>query len=202
MNYIFYKVTNLINGKFYVGVHKTKKIEDGYMGSGTNIKRAIIKYGKENFKREILEKFSNEKEMFEFEKNFIDETFLKKSDTYNINQGGFGGWNYVNQLHPPKSKSKEYYSNMGKNSKGWNHITLDQRKKYGKSMGQKFGGRNKLTNKQINERLNLIKEFDLTKYGWVNKVSKTLNLTHTQTKRFIDSYYEGEIYRRNEKIKD
>jgi group I intron endonuclease len=55
-NYI-YKTTNLINGKIYIGQHcvnKRPEIDD-YLGSGNYLKRAIKKYGKENFKREILE---------------------------------------------------------------------------------------------------------------------------------------------------
>jgi hypothetical protein len=34
------------NGKKYRGIHKTSKIEDGYLGSGIAFKKAIEKYGK------------------------------------------------------------------------------------------------------------------------------------------------------------
>lgn len=51
MIFYIYKVTNIINGKYYIGQHRTKKLNDGYLGSGTNIIRAIKKYGKENFKK-------------------------------------------------------------------------------------------------------------------------------------------------------
>jgi len=53
-NGFIYKTTNLINNKIYVGKHKTSA-NDGYLGSGLILGYAVDKYGKENFKREILE---------------------------------------------------------------------------------------------------------------------------------------------------
>jgi hypothetical protein len=45
----FYKITKLVNGKYYYGIHSTNKLEDGYTGSGNAIKSAIKKYGRKNF---------------------------------------------------------------------------------------------------------------------------------------------------------
>lgn len=87
---IIYKTTNLLNGKIYVGFHKTDK-EDGYLGSGKAILKAIKKYGKENFKRETLE-IVNENNWEEREKFWISELKAQdKSIGYNICEGGNKG---------------------------------------------------------------------------------------------------------------
>lgn len=96
MFYILYQVTNLINCKIYIGVHRTKNLEDGYMGSGKAIKQAIKKYGKENFKKEVLEFFEDEIKMYQREKEVINEDFLKRKDVYNLTNGGTGGFYYIN----------------------------------------------------------------------------------------------------------
>ena len=95
MHYYLYKVTNLVNNRFYVGVHKTKEMDDGYMGSGKVIQQAIEKYGIKNFQKEILEVFDNSKAMYDREKEIVTEEFLKTEDVYNLRLGGNGGWDYI-----------------------------------------------------------------------------------------------------------
>ena len=53
MIYYIYMTTNLINGMRYIGKHYGE-LTDGYLGSGTKLKQDIQKFGKENFKKEIL----------------------------------------------------------------------------------------------------------------------------------------------------
>lgn len=85
---IVYQITNTIDGKIYIGCHQTDDIDDGYMGSGTYLKRAMNKHGGENFNRIILENFDTSDEMFEKEKELANEEFVKRKDTYNIQVGG------------------------------------------------------------------------------------------------------------------
>lgn len=88
IHYIIYKTTNKINGREYIGQHKTKNINDGYMGSGKIIRQAISKYGAENFTKEILFDFDNFEDMNNKEIEMINKEYIKKDDTYNISQGG------------------------------------------------------------------------------------------------------------------
>lgn len=46
-------------------------MNDGYLGSGLVLQNAIKKYGRENFKREILEFCENEEQCYELEYEYI-----------------------------------------------------------------------------------------------------------------------------------
>lgn len=96
MFYTIYKITNQINGKFYIGSHKTKDLNDDYMGSGKYLKRAQEKYGVENFTKEILFVFDNPEDMYAKEAEIVTVDFIAEENTYNIKVGGFGGFDYVN----------------------------------------------------------------------------------------------------------
>jgi group I intron endonuclease len=96
MFYLIYKITNQINGKFYIGSHKTKDLNDNYMGSGKYLLRAQKKHGIENFAKEILFVFDNPEEMYAKESEIVNEDFLEEQNCYNIKIGGFGGWDYIN----------------------------------------------------------------------------------------------------------
>lgn len=96
MLFTVYKVTNTVNGKIYIGKHQAKDLNDGYMGSGKNVRRAIAKYGRENFIKEILFVFDNEDEMNAKEAELVTEDFCTRKDTYNLCPGGQGGFGYIN----------------------------------------------------------------------------------------------------------
>jgi len=89
-HHIIYKVTNLANNKIYVGAHETDNLEDGYLGSGKYIVKAVNKYGEQSFKKEVLLDCQSKEEMYQKEKEIVNEDFIKRKDTYNIVIGGEG----------------------------------------------------------------------------------------------------------------
>lgn len=103
--YLVYKTINLINNFIYIGVHATNKLEDNYLGSGTNILKAIKEFGKENFKREILFFCNSKEEMLQKEKELVNLDFIKRCDTYNMVIGG-SEWNTLGMIHSQESREK------------------------------------------------------------------------------------------------
>lgn len=111
--YIVYETTNLINGKIYVGLHKTANpdVFDGYLGNGviatqpytyeyakTAFQYAVKKYGTKNFRRKTLAVFNTLEEASDLEEQIVNEKFLERSDVYNMVLGGLGGYFISNRI--------------------------------------------------------------------------------------------------------
>lgn len=86
--YYVYKITNNVNNKEYIGFHSTNDLDDGYMGSGKLLIKAIEKYGIENFSKIILKFFDNKKSAEEYERFLVNEEYVNREDTYNLTIGG------------------------------------------------------------------------------------------------------------------
>ncbi len=125
MFYTIYKITNKLNGKSYIGKHQTKELDDGYMGSGKLIRRAIQKHGVENFHKEILHVFETEVEMNEAEKSLV----VLNENSYNLCPGGQGGFGYLNSLPEAEERRLLAASLGGKATKGKRNISSSERLK-------------------------------------------------------------------------
>lgn len=90
--HFLYKTTNLITKKYYYGMHSTDNLEDGYIGSGKRLWYEIRKYGRENFKCEILEFFENRETLAAAEKELVTEDLMNAPDCLNLKEGGQGGF--------------------------------------------------------------------------------------------------------------
>lgn len=128
MYYTIYKTTCTINNKIYIGAHKTKNVDDDYIGSGKLLKRAIAKYGKKAFVKEVLFIFYNDIDMFAKERELITEEFVESDDNYNCKLGGEANWYYINK--------------NGLNHKSNQHLILSKRlnsdQEYAKEFAKKM----------------------------------------------------------------
>jgi hypothetical protein len=103
-----YKITNKLNGRFYIGIHSTEDINDGYMGSGSLIMQAIKKYGKKNFEKTIIKYCETREKLVELEERVVNKRFVARKDTYNLSTGGAGAessWEKSNEKIAYKLKN-------------------------------------------------------------------------------------------------
>jgi Putative endonuclease segE, GIY-YIG domain len=110
MFYLIYETTNIMNGKKYIGKHMTDNIYDNYLGSGMVLKKAIAKYGKENFEKRILFIYDNETDMNNKEIELITIDILLNDQYYNVALGGSGGVIVLKQDHPLYDSTKRKIS--------------------------------------------------------------------------------------------
>lgn len=122
--------TNLINGMRYIGMHYGE-LDDNYLGSGNLIQLAVKKYGKENFKKEILAIAKTEKENAENEKRIIKEyNAVEDRSFYNIHEGGFGGdtWSGLSEEKKDKLRKEQSLRNSGVNNPRYGAILTEETK--------------------------------------------------------------------------
>lgn len=100
---VVYKTTNLITGKFYIGLDT--KNDPQYLGSGVILKKAIKKYGHDNFKKEILEVCETLEELRDREKFWIQQ-LSSQAIGYNVADGGLGGDTFTNNPNKEEIRSK------------------------------------------------------------------------------------------------
>ncbi len=194
LHYIVYKTVNKLNGFFYIGVHKTSDLNDGYLGSGKYLKSAIAKYGRENFERTILHECSSAEEMYALENKIVDKEFLKQSNVYNLKLGGEGQWNHINDLPMTEERRKAISDGMklafkeGRwiPSKVGNNAFLG--KSHSEESRKKISENNamKLSDDEYAKRIEIYNSIDFSKRGALGKFAKALGVSHTQARRFIN----------------
>lgn len=152
----FYKITNLINGKYYYGIHSTNNLEDEYMGSGNLIKAAIKKYGKENFKKEIIADYLTSNEVINHEKIVVTQELVDADECYNLKCGGIG---LLGFRHSNETKEKISQGHIG-----FKHSELTKMIISEKNTGKTVGELNGMFNKNFTEE-----ELDVRRFAQQNK---------------------------------
>lgn len=121
-HHVIYKTTCIVTGKWYIGLHSTDDLADGYRGSGTHLARSVKKHGKEQHRYEILEHLPTRKLASDREKELITVELRSDPMCMNIAGGGIG--------HAPGHKNSE--ESKRKNSEAskrmWDQLRQDPEK--------------------------------------------------------------------------
>lgn len=194
--HLIYMIVNKINNKIYIGKHTTKNPYDDYMGSGKSLKAAIKKYGLENFEKTILYCFNSENEAYIKESEIVDETFVKRSDTYNMKCGGKGNSscdmkgkkhpmygkellektkNKISIAHKGKELSPEHKKKISNAMKG--RVFLDKtRKKLSENHADNSGEKHPCA--KIVQKINL-EGIIITEYSCIKNCYKSENISRS-----------------------
>ena len=191
-----YLITNKVNGKKYIGKRSCvcKIEEDTYLGSGNLQKKALKKYGKENFEKEILEICDSEKMALEKEKEYIEKyEAYDNPNFYNITKGGEGTSGNVftkEKIEQIKQSKKIYFKNETEEQKEKRRAinrgrikTEESRKKLSKQLK----GR-----KKTEENIKKTMEGRKAKYGGNGYSSLSKKIICVQTKEIFDSINQAE----------
>lgn len=196
-----YQTKNLINGKTYIGVRCTDNLNDGYIGCGITsnnyakrkirmgvtspIINAVVKYGYENFKREILCFFDTSEEAYEEEAWLVNEDWVNRHDNYNVALGGRfqtstlkhetskNHYSYISDIYVINISTKELV--------GCYHTPMDIERELGFNHS-KIG--NVLNNKAIKHKGHFFtRRFDNWQEDYENRVSKLKNFQKDNVKK-------------------
>lgn len=102
LNYLIYRIDNIVNGKYYIGAHETNNIYDSYMGSGKYISSAIAKHGVDSFSKSILFHAYDFNSMYYAESLLVTQKEVDDPMCYNLIPGGRA---------PPNHSGSSIYNN-------------------------------------------------------------------------------------------
>ena len=105
-----YKTTCSVTGRYYIGMHSTNDLEDGYIGSGKRLWFSINYHGKEKHTKEILEFCDSREELRNREREIVNKELLNEDLCMNLIVGGEGGRGFTSEeqkLNAEKSNTKQ-----------------------------------------------------------------------------------------------
>ena len=88
MHHIGYQTHHLPTGRYYIGIHSTDNLEDGYLGSGPGLKAAVKRHGRAEFRRRIVKEFATRAEACEWEAATVTMQVVEDPRSFNLQTGG------------------------------------------------------------------------------------------------------------------
>ena len=215
-----YETTNLINGKKYIGQHKSKNFDEKYIGSGKYLWNAIRKYGIENFECKIIEECDSREQLNEREIYWISfYNAVKSKNYYNITKGGkyYNPYEGLNKEDYERACKKLSESSKGKvninNGKIERRINPSELQEYlnngfilgqldsHKMLGERNGMYNKTHSDEVKEKLvncNLGKNNpSYGKHWYTNGINEIYVREDEYELYYKDTYKKGRIKRTN-----
>lgn len=166
-----YLTTNLLNGKIYIGQHKSNSIDESYYGSGKYLKNAINKYGLENFNTVIIKECESKEELDFWEIFYIKEYQSQNSEIgYNITSGGYGCRDYIFT----EEDRKKIGEKSRKNNLARDHSIYD-------AVSEKHKGNKMMTNGTINKWVSESDINEMLEKGWKFGSCKKRNRDYKNT---------------------
>ena len=108
-HHVIYKTTCLVNGHYYIGMHSTDDLADGYIGSGKKLWQSIKRHGIDQHRCEIIEHLPTRQALRDREAELVNVELITELDCMNVALGGQGGWDSIN-----KNRTPEEWSALGK----------------------------------------------------------------------------------------
>jgi hypothetical protein len=198
-----YKTTCLITNKYYIGMHSTDNLEDGYQGSGTILARSIRRHGRENHQTEILELLPSREELKVRERELVNEQLLEDEMCMNLALGGQGGWlneehkkaNLTAFLDAGKTKLNELFKDpeyvkirSNKMKSFWKEVGPETKEKMLSGLSFKDNSHSEETKQKISEKAKSRTGNKNSQFGtcWIynNETKQCIKVKNTE----IDSY--------------
>jgi hypothetical protein len=182
---IVYCTTNIINGKKYIGSDSNNNPK--YLGSGVYIKKAIKKYGRENFVKVIINEVNNLEIMKELEEYWIEYfnayeslmfynatihsagvTHFPKDKIINISQANKGNQYHLGHKQTSYQKEQTRKTNLGlKRSEEFKDLAR------ARAMGNKYALGN-IFSDEVKKKISKAKtNHPCYNNEWKNKISKS-----------------------------
>ena len=187
--HFIYKTTCIKTGRFYIGMHSTDKMKDGYIGSGQRLWHSIRYHGIENHQMEILEFCQDRKSLAVREREIVNEDLLGDSNCMNLCLGGEIGftdqqrsrgatnannknWKDPDYAEKMKSISSKVMNNL------WKDQEISKRLLEGASKSFKGKTHTEESRRKIGEKSSKVQKAELnSQFGtcWIHNKEREIN---------------------------
>lgn len=201
MHHLLYKTTCTKTNRFYIGIHSTDNIQDGYLGSGKRLKESLRKHGRENHTFEILATASSREELLALEESTVTRDLLSDPLCLNLSVGGRAGvplyaapgisatlkaiWSQ------PEYKQKMSQLNSNRAKKSWEDPETRCRRIERRRQQSKDMWCDPVMRKHLTEKLKSRTGEKASQYGtcWVCRDDKPIKIKRDQLQHYIDQGY-------------